>query len=166
MNLQFECYYSAHEDALQQFARQLTRDRMEAEDLVQDTAIKAYRHFDKFIKGSSFKNWTFTILKNLFITKYNKRKKRDVVLTPVEEMGYAVDKRYVATNAALENIAAGDIRKEINQLSEKSRIPFELYVEGYKYHEIADQLDIPPGTVKSRINFARTKLKTVLQKKS
>lgn len=163
MNLQFECYYNAHEDALQQFARKLTKDRMEAEDLVQDTAIKAFRHFDKFIKGSSFKNWTFTILKNLFITKYNKRKKRGVLANPVEEMTYAVDRQYISKNAALENIAANDIHREINQLSEKSRIPFKLYVEGYKYHEIAEQLEIPAGTVKSRINFARTKLKTVLK---
>jgi len=160
--LEFNYYYDQNETALYNFAKKLTRNKMDAEDLVQETAIKIYKNFHSFLEGSSFKNWSFTILKNTFITKYNRRKKRAVLNTSVEDMMFAIDELHININGANSAMNLDNINTCIAELSDKSRIPFKLYVEGYKYEEIATMIDIPIGTVKSRINFARKKLKSAL----
>jgi RNA polymerase sigma-70 factor (ECF subfamily) len=161
-HLEFNQYYSQNEAALYNFATKLTRNRMDAEDLVQETAIKIYKNLHRFLEGSNFKNWSFTILKNTFITKYNKRKKRAVLNTSVEDMMFAIDDIHITNNAAASKMNIDNINACIQLLSKKSREPFELYIRGYKYEEISQMLDIPMGTVKSRINFARKKLKQAL----
>ena len=141
------------------FAKQLTKNVNDAEDLVQETAIKAFRFRDAFRDGSSFKSWTFTILKNSFITKYRKRRRRDTVTAPQDTITYLVDKSSNVNNAAVSNLKVDEIINSIDRLSQKSRLPLQQYIKGYSYKEIATKLDIPIGTVKSRINFARKKLK-------
>jgi len=137
----------------------LTRNKMDADDLVQETAIKAFRNFNSFRKGKSFKNWSFTILKNTFITKYNKRKKRNLVSTPLEELrGIMLAETQPDPQMNSDDIMTY-LRKSIDDLSSKCKEPFEMFINGYSYKEISEYLDIPIGTVKSRINFARTKLK-------
>lgn len=164
-HMQFEYFYREHHRALRSFALKLTKNKMDADDLVQETAIKAFRNFNTFIKGSNFKNWSFTILKNTFITKFNKRKKSKIVSLPVEEMEYAAvvdvdpDQHEIAQQVTT-------ITSEIEALSPKSKTPLMMYVEGYQYQEIAKNLGIPIGTVKSRISYARTKLKQTLSSKS
>ncbi len=160
--IQFEFYYNENYSALKNFAKKLTRNEVDAEDLVQETAIKAYRGMNTFNVGTSFKSWAFTILKNTFITKYNKRKKKGVVNKPIEDFTFALECKHALDNDALSKIRVKEIKKCIDQLSYKSKLPFMMHVEGFQYNEIADTLSIPVGTVKSRINFARQKLKQVL----
>lgn len=160
---QFENIYKNNIEALQSFAIKLTRNKMDADDLVQETAIKAFRNFDSFRSTESFKNWSFTILKNTFITKYNKRKRENIISTPVEELqpsssGLISMKSQISIEKKLKFI-----NKCIENLSSKSKEPFKMYINGYSYKEISQYLQIPVGTVKSRINFARTKLKKYYQ---
>jgi RNA polymerase sigma-70 factor (ECF subfamily) len=140
---------------------------VDAEDLVQETAIKAFRALHTFKSGTSFKSWAFTILKNTFISKYNRRKKRNVVNNPIEDFTFALENKYAVRNDAVSMIRIKEIKESIEELSYKSRLPFLMYIDGYRYNEIADNLNIPIGTVKSRINFARTKLKenSIIQEK-
>lgn len=162
---QFNQYYNNNILAIRNFANKLTRNSVESEDLVQETAIKAFRSRNTFKLGTSFKSWSFTILKNTFITKYNKRKKRAIVNKPIEDFTYGLENKYAVRNDALSQIRVLEIKDCIKELSYKSKLPFLMHVEGYQYNEISDSLNIPIGTVKSRINFARTKLKSILKDK-
>ncbi len=160
---QFNTYYSDNYTALKNFARKLTNDVSAAEDLVQETAMKAFRAMHTFRPGTSFKSWSFTILKNTFITGYNKKKKRGVVNKPIEDFTNYIESKNTLANNALSNMRIKEIKDCISELSYKSRMPFIMHVNGYQYNEISESLNIPIGTVKSRINFARTKLKTALK---
>lgn len=161
----FLSYYQRFNQALLNFAYKFTKDPIESEELVQETFMRAYKARDKFIPGTSFKSWSFTILRNLFISKYNKAKRRQTISQPVEDLAYAYDCKVHASNRALSNLNMEVINESIDCLSYKSKLPFLMFVEGFQYDEIADTLNIPIGTVKSRINFARTKLKASLTAK-
>jgi len=163
---QFEKVYKNNIEALRSFALKLTRNEMDADDLVQETAIKAFRNFDSFKSGENFKNWSFTILKNTFITHYKRRKRRNVISTPIENLiGMSHNKPQVQSKTISEN-KLKYVEKAIEKLSVKSQEPFQMYISGYSYKEISDYLEIPTGTVKSRINFARTKIKQFYQEAS
>lgn len=162
---QFNTYYSENILAIRNFANKLTKDAVESQDLVQEACIKAFKSRNSFKIGTSFKSWTFTILKNTFITKYNKRKKRGVVNKPIEDFTYGLENKYAVKNDAVSKLRIKEIKSCIKELSHKSKLPFLMHVEGYQYNEISDSLNIPIGTVKSRINFARTKLKSILKEK-
>lgn len=161
-SVQFNHYYESNISALTNFAKKLTRNDEDAKDLVQETAIKAFRGMSSFKQGSNFKSWAFTILKNTFITKYNKKKKRGVVNAPIEDFTYALESTHSINNDAISIMRIKEIENCIERLSSKSSTPFLMYIKGFKYDEIADHLDIPVGTVKSRINFARKKIKSYM----
>ncbi len=162
-NSKFSNYFSKHKPALNNFARKLTKNDVEAQDLLQETAIKAYRGMHNFREDSSFKSWAFTIMKNTFITHYNKRRKRAVVNAPIEDFTFALQSAYTTRNDAVSSIRVNEIKENIEDLSLKSKMPLIMHIKGFKYNEISQKLNIPIGTVKSRINFARKKLKEVLQ---
>lgn len=161
--IQFSNLFDRNYHALINFANKLTRNGSDAEDLVQETAYKALKGIHTYRVGTNFKSWTFTILKNTFINKYHRRKKRGVVNNPIEDFTFALENKFALDNDAVSTIRVKELESYINQLSEKSRIPFLMHFNGYQYNEIADQLDIPIGTVKSRINYARKKLKDKLE---
>ncbi len=163
--LQFTQFYLEHFNSLKNFARSLTRDEVSAKDLVQESMIRAFKGKHTFKSGSSFKNWALTIIKNTFITNFNKTKKRRVVNAPIDDFVFALESKHAIDNNALSKMRIKEIKNCIKKLSPKSKAPFCLHVEGYQYDEISKQLQIPIGTVKSRINFARTKLKSMLLRK-
>ena len=162
----FNEHYQENFKALENFALKLTRDKNRAEELVQIAAIKAYRGRNSFRPGSNFKNWAFTILKNAFISNYRKKKKASVISAPVEEMEYASMSKGTVRNKAISNLNISNIKKCVEEVSYTSKLPLSLYAEGYQYQEISEKLNIPIGTVKSRINFARKKLKVILSDRS
>lgn len=139
------------------FAISLTKNDFEAEDLYQDTVFLALKNKEKFNKGTNFIAWTKTIMRNTFINNY-RQKKRFKELFNKNISSYFFDKKE-SENGSEIGLNVKEINQLIDQIDERFRIPFQLYFQGFSYEEIAEQLELPMGTVKSRIFFARKHLK-------
>ncbi len=157
----FEKEFFDVERDLRNFALKLTRDLVDAEDLFQETALKAFRYRESFKPGSKFKSWASTIMYNTFINVYRKKRRRKTSSEPVEQMCF--NKSDENFQSPLDVIASKEINRHIDGLKPKFKDPFLLHVDGYKYHEIANEFGIPIGTVKSRISSARKTLKSVVE---
>ena len=148
---------------LKKFAMSLTSDHERADDLVQDTYLKAITYKDKFVDYTNLKAWVFTIMKNTFINNYRRNVKENTIIDGTQDLYYLNqphDKGFISPES---KYAEGEIEKAINSLSDEFRIPFRMHIEGYKYKEIADDLGLKIGTVKSRIFFTRQKLMLMLK---
>jgi RNA polymerase sigma-70 factor (ECF subfamily) len=143
---------------LRRFALQLTKDSEDANDLVQDTLLKAYRYWHSFKPNTNLKAWLFTIMRNTFMTQCDrlKRERRVVVQSSFIELGNSVVNSL--PSGAIDQTIQDDIMMAVAQLRAVHREPLLLHVEGFKYYEIAHQLSIPIGTVKHRIHIARREL--------
>ena len=147
---------------LKPFAVTLTRDNEVAKDLLQETMYRALANKEKYNVGTNIKAWLYTIMRNIFINNYRRKSKQSTIFdsTPNE---FLINYNQVTTSNAAEGaLKLKDIQMAIHKLPEIFRSPFMLYFEGYKYHEIADMLSEPLGTIKSRIHFARKLLKEQL----
>jgi len=147
---------------LRPFAVRLTKDYEDANDLLQETLMKAFIHREKFADGTNLKAWLYTIMKNTFITNYQKLVRKKTFIDTTENLHYLNSPGYVTHNSALSQFAIDDIQKALADLDENHRKPFVMYFTGYKYYEIAEMLKIPIGTVKNRIHLARKELKDSL----
>ena len=114
---------------------------------------------DKFRAGTNHKAWLFTIMKNIFINNYRKKKKTNIISDPTDNNYYINSGKRSISNRGEEKILIDELKNMISELDEVIRVPFEMHYLGYKYQEIADKFDLPLGTVKSRIFFARRELK-------
>jgi len=159
----FSSMVTAHANQLHAHALNFTRDAEDANDLVQDTLIKALRFKEGFQEGSNFKGWLFVIMRNTFINDYRKNARKNAIITTEEEISSVHLSGSAADNGAEHKFAMQDIHNALNGLAEAYRMPFVRYVEGYKYHEIAEELEIPLGTVKTHIHQARIALKKKLK---
>ena len=158
-NLEFNEMLVTNADFLKPFAINLTRDTEAANDLYQETLYKALANHEKYNTGTNIKAWLFTIMRTIFINNYRRKAKQKTIFdhTPNDyliNMGQAT-----VSNAAESIIRTKEINAAIRQLPEIFKTPFLLYFDGYKYHEIAELLHEPLGTIKSRIHFARKLLK-------
>jgi RNA polymerase sigma factor (sigma-70 family) len=156
MNInEFSLVIAEYQHSMRTYALKFTQDIDDADDLMQDTMIKAIRYFDQFEKGTNLKGWLFTIMRNTFTNSYRKvQKDRDLVIT-AESITYE-NLAYSATANQGENeLLMGDIKGALAQIPVHLSTPFIRYIEGYRYQEIADQLKIPLGTVKTHIPLAR-----------
>ena len=160
--LEFSYSLSNVWSSLKPFALKLTKDVQEADDLLQETLLKAYVNREKFAEGTNLKAWLYTIMKNTFITNYQRLLRRSTFIDTTDNLHYINSSASVTQNLAYSTFALNDINREIEMLDEVYRIPFVMYFRGFKYHEIADKLQIPIGTVKNRIHIARKELKTKL----
>lgn len=151
-------------DYLKPFAITLTRDMEAAKDLIQETLYKALANKDKFNDGTNIKAWLYTIMRNIFINNYRRAAKQKTVFSNTANEFLLDYNQVTIANDAETNITLKEIKEAVYQLPEIFKIPFELYFEGYKYHEIADILSEPLGTIKSRIHFARKLLKQQLSR--
>ncbi len=155
--LEFNYQISIFQDKLTGFAGSLTGNSEDAKDLYQETVLKALRYKDKFNAQTNLKAWMYTIMKNTFINDYRRRKMSKTFLDDsVNE--YVLNGVKANGESATSQINAEDILNKVNGLDEDLKIPFLKYYEGYKYKEISEELDLPIGTVKSRIFLARKKL--------
>lgn len=145
------------------FAVNLTKDRESAHDLLQETVYRALTNEDKYKSGTNLKAWLFTIMRNIFINNYRKNQKRNTLIDTTESLYFINDAATTIENKAATNFVMEDLMRAVNNLSDDFRIPFVMHYEGFKYHEIADELNLPLGTVKSRIFFARKELKSNLK---
>ena len=147
---------------LQKYALSLTLDRDNALDLVQDTFLKAIQNQDKFVDATNLKAWIFTIMKNTFINNYRRKMRENTMMDGTQELYYInlpSDKGSISPESSY---SENEIEKAIEALHEDYRRPFRMHLNGYKYEEIAEGLNLKLGTVKSRIFFARQKLMSVL----
>lgn len=147
---------------LQAFAYNLTKNQDDAKDLFQETAFRALTNRDKFSPGTNFKAWSFTIMKNIFINNYRKKMKANTIMDSTDNMYYINSGSISISNGAEANILMKEITGMIERLDDSIRIPFLMHYQGFKYQEIADELKLPLGTVKSRIFFARKELKEMI----
>ncbi len=143
---------------LKYFAYTLTSNYDDAQDLVQETFVKALTNRDKFTADTNLKAWTFTIMKNTFINNYRQNIRNNTILDKTDDLYYLNLSKESNIGLPDSNYRVKEIQREIAKVDGDQRKPFEMYNAGYKYKEIADKLDLSIGTVKSRIFFTRKKL--------
>lgn len=144
------------------FAYQLTSNREQAEDLLQETTLKALDNEAKYVDNVNFKGWIFTIMRNIFINNYRQQVRQATVVDKSEDLYHINICQDSGIDSPEGTYAVKEITKSLATFSEEYRIPFSMYVAGYKYNEIADKLGLPLGTIKSRIFFARKRLRAEL----
>ena len=140
------------------FAYMLTSNRDDAYDLLQDTTIKALDNEEKYAEGTNFKGWVFTIMRNIFINNYRRASQASIVADTTENLFHLNLSQDSGIETPEGSYTAAEITAAINELIDDYRIPFSMFVAGFKYNEIAEQTELPLGTVKSRIFFARKAL--------
>ena len=153
----------AQAKSLRKYAARFTNDEDDANDLVQDTLLKAISSRDSFRDGTNLSGWLYTILKNQFINNYKKQVKKNQIVTQTDEVTSSHLLFSASRNQSESKFVMDDLNKALTNLPVEYGSPFTMYFEGYKYHEIADQLVIPIGTVKTRIFVARKILKRNLK---
>ncbi|TBX22313.1 RNA polymerase sigma factor RpoE [Jiulongibacter sediminis] len=167
----FNSEFMPHIDSMYNFAYRLTNDEDDANDLVQDTYLKAFRFINSFQKGTNAKAWLFRILKNSFINDYRKKSKEPakVDYQEVETIYNSADEpQYNGTvdlrTEMVQDLIGDEVTRALNGLPVDFRTVIILCdIEGFTYEEMAKILDIPIGTVRSRLHRARNLLKEKLR---
>lgn len=161
--LQFQKKLLGMQENMLNFALMLTANRDDAQDLMQDTTLKVLDNQEKFVDNVNFKGWVLTVMRNIFINNYHKVVRTQTVIdqnTDVYNLEVLNDSGFDSPDGSFQ---IQEITKAIGNLSNDLKIPFSLYLTGYKYNEIAENLGLPLGTIKSRIYFARQELQRVLK---
>jgi RNA polymerase sigma factor (sigma-70 family) len=144
--------------SLKSFAYGFTSNEEDANDLLQETYLKALTYKDKFQEKTNLKAWLYTIMRNTFINNYRKAVRANTIIDSTDEQYFInASTSYEVVDPA-SSLSHKQITDIVNELEEEYRIPFEMYNTGFKYKEIADKLGLPIGTIKSRIFLARRKL--------
>lgn len=160
---EFTDRFNSLTNTLQAFAYKLTKDIEHAHDLFQETAYRALRNRDKFRADTNFRAWLFTIMKNIFINDYRKKAKMNTLIDTTDNLFFINSGKQKVSNGAASNILMEELTAMINQLDDSIKVPFMMHYKGYKYQEIADDFQLPLGTIKSRIFFARKELKRLIK---
>lgn len=141
---------------LHKYAYRLTANTDNANDLLQETTLRALANKEKFTEPTNFSSWIYTIMKNTFINSYRRTVKSNEIFNKNE-----IPQNLMPASSEMSqesSTSIKDIIGKVEKLEDDYRQPFKMYTEGFKYKEIADKLNIPIGTVKSKIFFARQKL--------
>ncbi|KAF0239400.1 MAG: RNA polymerase sigma factor [Sediminibacterium sp.] len=149
---------------LKPFAFTLTRDNEAAKDLYQETLYRALANKDKYNVGTNIKAWLYTIMRNIFINNYRRKSKQSTIFDSTPNEFLLNLNQGAVANEGIAQINLKEVKQAIHNLPEIFKNPFLLYFDGYKYHEIAEMLEEPLGTIKSRIHFARKLLKSHVQR--
>ena len=142
------------------FAYMLTSNRDDAYDLLQDTTLKALDNEDKYAENTNFKGWVFTIMRNIFINNYRRAGRAATVVDTTENLYHLNLCQESGIETPEGAYGVNEISAAIDDIADEYRIPFVMHIQGYKYNEIAEHMNLPLGTVKSRIFFARKKLQS------
>jgi RNA polymerase sigma-70 factor (ECF subfamily) len=150
-------------------ALSMTANRAEAEDLVQETFLRAFRSWDSFEKGTNLKAWLFRILTNLYITSYRKRRREPIMVVPEDSSEFDLYQALgrpddnSAEAIVMQGLVDDDVKAALEELPEDFRLTV-LYadVEGFSYKEIAEIMEVPIGTVMSRLHRGRKALQKSL----
>jgi len=167
----FENEFLPHVEALKTFAYYLTYNDNDANDLVQETYMKAFRFAEKFDQGTNAKAWLFRILKNAYINDYRKKSKQPDRVDFEDVINYhksdeVSDNKYLnLKEESIDDMMGDEITKAINSLPSEFRTVILLAdIEDFSYKEISKIIDVPIGTVRSRLFRARNTLKELLKK--
>lgn len=161
--IEFNTSFDKLSPILNAFAYKLTQNIEDARDLFQETAFRAMANRDKFRAGTNHKAWLFTIMKNIFINNYRKKVKNKTISDSTDNLFYLNTGQESTGNQGEGEVLIKELNDLIADLDDVVRVPFLMHYEGYKYQEIADEFDLPLGTVKSRIFFARRDLKAKIK---
>ena len=140
---------------LERQAFKFTVNQEDANDLIQDTIYKAFKYKTKFRKETNFSGWLYTIMRNTFLNNYRKKTKIQVFGDETSENFFI---NQTLTNQPIspdQEMYYKELFTHVEKMTEEYRVPFQMYLEGYKYEEIKDKMGLPLGTVKSRIFGAR-----------
>lgn len=159
---QFERLLLGAQTNLLNFAYSLTLNRDDAEDLLQDTTLKVLDNEDKFVDGTNFKAWIFTVMRNVFINNRRRTARATVVIDNSEDLYQINVPVEGAESNPAESYSVKEISEVIDTFADDYRIPLTMHLAGYQYSEIAQKLGVPVGTIKSRIFYARKRLKMKL----
>ena len=162
--MEFNQMLMQNADFLKPFAVTLTKDQETAKDLLQETMYRALANQEKYSVGTNIKAWLYTIMRNIFINNYRRKAKQNTIFDSSSNDFLLNYNQATTDNGAESNMRIKEIYAAIHDLPAIFKQPFMLYFEGYKYHEIADHLGEPLGTIKSRIHFARRLLKSQISK--
>lgn len=149
------------EGNLKSFAMSFTRNREDAADLTQETMLKAITYREYYTPQTNFKAWVFTIMRNIFINQYRRKVKGGQIFDHSKEL-YLLSNSGDNSGTPINTLVGKEVTYQIGKLDDEYKTPFEMHFQGFKYKEIADKLQIPIGTVKSRIFIARKKLMDML----
>jgi RNA polymerase sigma-70 factor (ECF subfamily) len=149
--------------SLRAFSFKLTGNEADANDLFQDTSYRIISNADKYTPDTNFKAWAVTIMRNIFINNYRKKVRRGVILDQTPNNYYLNSGGPGIENDGEMMMAYKELLRMVSTLPEDFKRPFWMAYKGYKYDEIAEKLDAPLGTIKSRIFFARRKLQKMYE---
>jgi RNA polymerase sigma-70 factor, ECF subfamily len=159
---EFQETIQTYDQQLRPFAYNLVKNKEECEDLIQDTLYRAMVNREKFAEGTNLRAWLFTIMRNIFINNYRRKKLQKTVADGSDNQYLINNNKSTVSNESDRSFLSEEISKAMAQVSQDFVAPFMMYFSGYKYQEIADYFHLPLGTVKSRIFFARRELQAHL----
>jgi RNA polymerase sigma-70 factor (ECF subfamily) len=151
------------QDNMFNFAMMLTANKDDAQDLLQDTTLKVLDNQDKYVDNVNFKGWVLTIMRNIFINNYRKIVRSQTVIDQTEDLYHLNLSQDSGFDTPDRTYTIKEINDAIYNLNPDLKVPFSMFLAGYKYNEIAGNLSMPLGTVKSRIFFARQELQLRLK---
>ena len=140
------------------FAITLTRNHEAAKDLCQETLYKAFAYRDKYRPDTNIRAWLYTIMRNIFINEYRRKERKKLIFNEIKHT-----QDHFESSSEI-NVRLKEINQSIYQLPSIFKTACLLYLQGYKYHEIADSLNEPLGTIKSRIHFAKKMLHNKIER--
>lgn len=141
---------------LKSIAFRFTRNKEDAEDLVQETMLRAITYRNQFVQHTNLKAWVYTLMRSIFINQYRRKKKSASIFDFNKDFQQLY--QYGQSENQLSEIAQLEIDSKMKHLDQEYMLPFKMYFDGFLYKEIANSMNIPIGTVKSRIFMARKKL--------
>jgi RNA polymerase sigma-70 factor (ECF subfamily) len=162
--IEFNTRLVNEKQSLKNFALSLTHNTDDALDLLQDTYVKAITYRKKFEDNSNLKAWLFTIMKNTFINSYRRAVKTKQIIQTNADVAMTRAWKNNYQDITESRIDSKDIIKKIENLDDQYKIPFTRYYNGYRYEEIAQEMQLPLGTVKSRIFLARKQLMVAIER--
>lgn len=162
-NKMFESKLIELQANMMNFALTLTANREEAKDLIQETTLRALDNQEKYYENVNFKGWVFTIMHNIFVNNYRRMVRSQTMIDQTDNLYHLNMPQDSGFDSPEGAYTVSEINRVMNSFADEYKVPFQMHVQGFKYEEIAQELGLPIGTVKSRIFFARKRLQELLK---
>lgn len=160
-----QCQIRRVSHILKSYSLRLARNDNDAKDLYQDTVFRILYNSEKYTRGTNFKAWAMTIMRNIFINNYNRKARQRTILDDTPNQYFLNTGASFIENEGEMVMRYKELLQILNTLPEGLKRPFSMAYQGFKYHEIAESMNLPIGTIKSRIFIARKKLQAQYKQK-